>query len=64
MPLTNEQIEYLNVISELTCEHCKNYTGTRDVFSSVCLITKEEIPNSGTVCDCGGFEKFEEVKNI
>ncbi len=60
MKLTNEQFEEIYKMSEITCEHCNNYTGTRDLFSSVCEVTKEEIEDSGMVCNCSAFVKYKE----
>jgi hypothetical protein len=54
-------IKEIDKMRELTCEQCNNYTGTKDIFSSECEITGETINDSGMVCNCDSFSKFEEV---
>jgi hypothetical protein len=60
MQLTREQLIEIYAMSEITCEQCNNYTGTRDFFSSVCKVTGEEIEDGGMVCNCGAFVEYEE----
>ena len=60
MVFTNKNLEKIYIMSELTCEQCDNYSGVRDYFSSICNVTGEEIEDSGMVCNCGCFVKFEE----